>query len=91
MGEADDNQHTNASWARAVRFSSVGIEFGLGAGLGVLLGWWLDSRLGTSPLFLLVLLFIGLGAGFASMIHRLREMQQTTDKRDDQQDEDSAT
>jgi F0F1-type ATP synthase assembly protein I len=31
------------------------------------IGWWIDSRLGTAP----VLLLIGLGVGFATFIVRL--------------------
>jgi F0F1-type ATP synthase assembly protein I len=34
---------------------------------GILLGVWLDSLTGLAPLFLLVFLFIGVGAAFRSL------------------------
>ncbi len=42
----------------------VGSELVAGVLVGGFLGWWLDRWLGTSPLGLLVMLFLGMAAGF---------------------------
>ncbi|KSU82155.1 hypothetical protein AS030_16310 [Fictibacillus enclensis] len=39
--------------------------------LGLFGGKWLDGHMGTSPLFLIIGLFIGLGAGVYGMIRLL--------------------
>lgn len=61
-----------------------GVTLGLGALLFAWLGHLLDGRLTTSPLFLLLGLTVGFGAGFYSMYRRL------TDTLSDEEDEASA-
>jgi len=34
-------------------------------------GWWLDGKLGTEPLFLILGAFVGAAAGFYSLWHHL--------------------
>lgn len=63
------------AWAKALRYSAVGIEFGLGAALGYLAGRWLDRRFGTEPVFTLVLLLLGIAAAFTSLFRIVRESQ----------------
>ncbi len=41
--------------------------------IGVYTGMWLDSKIGTTPLFLVLCLFIGLGAGVTAMILSVRK------------------
>lgn len=50
--------------ATILRYSGLGLEMGTAVGLGVLLGWWLDGRLGSSPWGLLA----GVALGFASAV-----------------------
>jgi ATP synthase protein I len=52
--------------------SSVGLEMGLAVLIGVLAGLWIDSKAGTSPLFLLVFMVLGLIAGFRGVIRAMR-------------------
>ncbi|MGE6487337.1 AtpZ/AtpI family protein [Paenisporosarcina sp. NPDC076898] len=40
--------------------------------IGVFTGMWLDDKIGTTPLFLVLFLFIGLAAGVAAMILTIR-------------------
>ncbi|MBA2175272.1 AtpZ/AtpI family protein [Halobacillus locisalis] len=40
--------------------------------VGVYLGKWLDSQLSTSPTFLIIGIFLGLGAGTYGTIHLVR-------------------
>ena len=48
--------------------SAVGIAFVLAVGIGFLVGYWLDRWLGTSPLFMLVFVFIGVAAGIVNVV-----------------------
>ena len=52
--------------------SSIGLELGLSVVLCVLLGVWLDGKLGTQPWLMIVLLGIGLAAGFRSVLRGVR-------------------
>lgn len=60
----------------------VGEYLGLGAGFAgatlvfTLLGWFLDSRIGTTPLFTLIGVFIGGTAGFYSLYRRAMALQE---------------
>jgi len=47
----------------------VGIVFGLG------LGWTLDHWLGTKPWFMIICMFLGLGAGIANILRFARTLQ----------------
>lgn len=47
----------------------VGIVFGLG------LGWTLDHWFGTKPWFMIIFMFLGLGAGIASIVRTARNLQ----------------
>ncbi|WP_371809642.1 AtpZ/AtpI family protein [Halobacillus sp. Marseille-Q1614] len=40
--------------------------------VGVFLGKWLDNQFSTSPLFLIIGLFLGLGSGTYGTIHLVR-------------------
>lgn len=71
------------SWIAALRFSTVGLEFGIGAALGYWAGSWLDERYGTKPYLALVLLLLGIAAAFASLIRRVREIQREQDGKSD--------
>jgi ATP synthase protein I len=48
--------------------SSVGLELGLSVVIGLLVGMWLDGRLGTTPWMMLLWLCIGLAAGFRGVL-----------------------
>jgi len=51
--------------------AGLGITLGLAMALFAWAGNWLDGRLGTSPLFVLLGVFGGFGGGFWSMYSRL--------------------
>ena len=60
----------NASKAPSgAEFAGVGLQFALTLVVFAFLGIWLDKRLGSSPWFVLICVFVGAGAGFYS-IHR---------------------
>jgi F0F1-type ATP synthase assembly protein I len=39
-----------------------------------IIGWWLDDKWATKPLFLIIGLFLGLGVGFYSMIRTIQKL-----------------
>jgi len=51
-------------WAGAFRFTGIGFFIAACIILGVVLGVWLDSKVGVSPLFTLLGLGFGLFAAF---------------------------
>jgi len=57
--------------ADLARYSGLGIQFAATVGVFALLGYWVDGRLGASPAFLLVGVFLGFGLGLYSMIKKL--------------------
>jgi F0F1-type ATP synthase assembly protein I len=56
---SDDNKRGDVSWRQAL--GTVGLALAIPSMLGVpiLFGWWLDSRFGTSPVWLIVGLVVG--------------------------------
>lgn len=57
-----------------LRFSAVGLELGFSVVLGLMVGQWLDRKLGTEPWLMLVGLCFGMAAGFRSVYRMLREL-----------------
>lgn len=53
------------------RFTGHGLTLALATGLFLAAGWWIDGRLGTTPLFTITGAMLGAGAGFYSMIQHL--------------------
>lgn len=55
--------------------AGVGIQFAVALVVFGFLGQWLDRRLGTAPVFLLVCVLLGGGAAFYGMYKRLTAAQ----------------
>jgi ATP synthase protein I len=70
------------STARSMRtlgaLSAVGIAFVLAVVIGFVVGYFLDSWIGTSPLFTIVFFFFGLAAGILNVV---RTAARATDDR----------
>jgi F0F1-type ATP synthase assembly protein I len=56
-----------------MRYAGLGIQLAITILGGVLLGQWLDRRLGTEALFTILGAFLGFGATMYSLIRSLRE------------------
>ena len=50
------------------------LELVIGIIIGVILGFSLDSFLNTSPIFLIILIFLGFAAGVRTMIKTAKEI-----------------
>ena len=55
--------------------AGMGLQFAISVLLFLLAGQWLDRKLGTEPLFLILFVFVGAGASFYSIYHKLVEQQ----------------
>ncbi len=52
-------------------FAGAGLQFALTLVVFMFLGIWLDKRLGSSPWFVLICVFVGAAAGFYSIYRKL--------------------
>lgn len=62
-------------------FAGAGIQFAIAIVLFLLAGQWVDRKLGTSPAFLLIGVFIGGGAAFYGLYRRVTKAQKADDER----------
>lgn len=58
------------------RYLDLGLRLTLSLLIGVVGGRWVDDKVGTSPLFLLLGLFIGITAGFLTVYRAVFPPQQ---------------
>ena len=59
--------------------AGLGFQFAASLVLSYYVGQWLDRRLGTAPVFLLVFVFGGAGASFFAMYRKLMSAQRRED------------
>lgn len=62
--------------------AGFGLQFAGSIILFVFAGQWLDRRLGTAPLFLIIGAFLGAGGSFYSMYRKLMASQKNDEKRE---------
>ena len=55
----------------SARYSGFGLQFAFATLLFLLLGMWLDGKLGTTPWLMILGAFVGAGAGFYSLYFHL--------------------
>jgi F0F1-type ATP synthase assembly protein I len=56
-----------------LKLSSLGLEMGAAVVIGLLVGLWLDSRLGTNPWLTLLFLGFGFAAAAKSVLRAIRK------------------
>jgi F0F1-type ATP synthase assembly protein I len=61
-------------------FAGIGLQFAASILLFVYAGQWLDRRIGTGPVFLIVGVFLGGGGAFYSMYRKLMASQKGDDR-----------
>lgn len=66
------------------RVGALGIELALSTVIGLLLGRWLDGKLGTEPWLTLLGLVFGVIAGFKSLIETARKASRNADENHEQ-------
>ncbi|MCL2661907.1 MAG: AtpZ/AtpI family protein [Oscillospiraceae bacterium] len=71
----DDKPQQN-EFARALSFFlQISVTIIACLAVGLLLGWWLDRLLDTSPWLLMVFTFLGVGAAFKSIFDFARKIK----------------
>jgi ATP synthase protein I len=55
----------------AAQHTGYGLTLALSTLLFLLGGWWLDGKVGTTPLFMILGAFVGAGAGFYSLYRHI--------------------
>lgn len=70
-----DKPKVLSSYAESSRYMGLGIHFALSTLLGAGGGWWLDGYFSTLPLFVLIGMFFGAGAGFYHLYSKLLDME----------------
>jgi len=58
-----------------VQYLSLGTEIALGLSLPILLGYWIDTYINSSPWFLLLGIFIGVGLMAGTIIRIIRNQE----------------
>lgn len=53
------------------RYASLGMQFAATIGLFAWAGWWLDGKLGTRPIALIVGVLLGFVGGLVSLVHKV--------------------
>ncbi|SFK15379.1 Putative F0F1-ATPase subunit Ca2+/Mg2+ transporter [Halobacillus dabanensis] len=65
-------KHNESPFKAMALTSSIVSQLAGGPLAGVFLGKWVDERFSTEPIFLIIGLFLGLGAGTYGTIHLVR-------------------
>jgi F0F1-type ATP synthase assembly protein I len=58
-------------WSEMGRFAHLGFQLALVTGLFLMAGWWLDGRLGSTPILTIVGALAGAAAAFYSVIRQV--------------------
>ena len=69
--EPEDEEAQARLWSEMGRYAHLGFQLALATGLFLAVGWWLDGKLGTTPLLTIVGAMGGAAAGFYSMYHQM--------------------
>jgi F0F1-type ATP synthase assembly protein I len=62
------------------RYAGIGIQFAVAIVVFLFLGQWLDRKFGTSPVFLMLGVFVGGGAAFYGMYRKLMADQEAAEE-----------
>lgn len=75
-----DANRTSDDGLGGVALAGLGLQFAVSLVVFYFLGQWLDRRLGTAPVFLLVCVFVGAGGSIYSMYRTLMAAQRREDE-----------
>ena len=70
-GRTQKDSQRQTLLAAAGQYTGYGLTWALSVLIFLLGGWWLDGKLGTAPLFMILGAFVGGGAGFYSLYRHL--------------------
>ncbi len=73
----------------SLRYSAVGMEMGIAVVVGYGVGWWLDEKFGTEPYLMLLMLLLGIGAGFKAIIDAALRFSREAEAEEDADEDNS--
>ena len=76
MNDKDSKGQGPAEQPGAGAYAGFGLQFAISILVFLWIGQWLDKRFGTSPIFLLIFVFVGGGGAFYSIYRKLMAMQE---------------
>ena len=86
-----DKDHMEAHYSQAQLAWRMVIELVAGVGIGVAIGYGLDSLFGTRPWLMAVFTILGFAAGVKTMIRSAEEVQRKADQAEAAGDDDKGT
>lgn len=75
-----DHPSPASSYASAGSMAGLGLQFAFSILFFLWVGQWIDKKLGTEPIFLMVCVFVGAGASFYSFYSKLMAQQRREDE-----------
>lgn len=83
--QRDGASEERSAWAAAGEYTGHGLTWALSVLFFLLGGWWVDGKLGTTPLLMILGAFVGAGAGFYSLYrHVVLEPRKRSEKAGDE-------
>lgn len=70
-------------------YGTVGLDFAVAVTIGLLGGWWLDTKLGSTPWLMVLGLLFGVAAGFNLLFKAAKRMREETEREDRQQQQEA--
>ncbi len=81
-----EKENKVSRWYGYLKYSSIGLEMGLSVGAGALIGYWLDSKLGTKPWMFVFWFFCGLVASFRSLFKLAKKYMKNSELKNENKD-----
>jgi F0F1-type ATP synthase assembly protein I len=78
-GGRPEPRHTSTAPSGA-EYAGAGLQLALTLVVFMFLGLWLDKRLGSSPWFVIICVFVGAAAGFYSLYRKLMSATNRTNR-----------
>lgn len=75
------------AWQIALNATTLGIHIVAATFIGFACGWYLDKWLDTKPLLTIIMLVLGVAAGFKNVFEEVRKIQRMDDAEQGQDDD----
>ncbi|MCF7810738.1 AtpZ/AtpI family protein [bacterium] len=89
MNTKSDKDAIRRSWATAGTYTHLGFTIAASVLLLFFGGYWLDNKIGTTPLLAIAGAFIGAAGGFINLVRSLNQIQKKKQNNSENADENS--